>query len=537
MIRLYIITILIVLFSISCDDSFLERQPLDKVSEEDVWKDPNLIQAYVNNAYAAMVNGFKNDYWPMCLSDEAYRRGRDTYHSINQGQLTSSNMVPLNYWPLYYGIITNCNIFMSKIEQMDYGTQVKSQIDRMTGEMKFLRAYSYLRLIALHGGVPLITKPFSLNDDFLVPRNTYNECLEFIVKELDEAASLLGTKYTGSDIGRATKGAALAMKSRILLYAASPLNNPNNDKSKWQKAADAAKEVIDLNVYELYPNYKDVFTIPYNSEVIWVRPYNNKVKVEHSLEQWFYPNGSAGYGQCHPTHNATEFFEMKATGLLPKDDPAYDPLNPYTGRDPRFYDCILYDGAPWQGREIETFLPGGMDSNEGNEGWNASLTAYYPRKFVDETVLRPTANNCGNSHWVYIRYGEILLNYAEAQFYLGNEDECRKYLNILRDRESVQMPHITDSGSKLEQRIRNERYVELFFEEHRFFDVRRWKIAMETDNIPAYKASITKDPATGKKTYEFTPFQERIFLERNYLVPIPQGEIDKNPKLEQNPGY
>lgn len=527
--------LLLLFINFSCNDSFLERQPLDKLSEEDVWKDANLMQAFVNNTYAKMVNGFNNDYWPMCLCDEAYRRGRATYHTINQGQLTPVNMVPLNYWKLYYTTITDCNIFLEKASNGKYGSS-QSLVDRMVGEMKFLRAYSYMRLIALHGGVPLITKPFGFQDDFLLERNTYNECVDFIVKELDEAADLLPLSYTGSDIGRATKGAALAIKSRTLLYAASPLYNDNGDKSKWEKAAAAAKAVIELNIYSLYPQYKDIFLKPYNSEVIWDRPYNNQIKVEHSLEQWFYPNGSGGYGQCHPTHNATEFFEMKS-GLLPKDDPNFDPQNPYVDRDPRFYDCILYDGAPWQGREIETFLPGGADSNEGNEGWNASLTGYYPRKFVDESIIKPTASNTGSSHWIYTRYGEILLNYAEAMFYLGNEEECRKYLNMIRDRESVKMPHITDSGLKLEQRIRNERYVELFFEEHRFFDVRRWKVAMETDNKPAYKVNILKDPVTGKKTYEYVSFQERIFYEQNYFVPIPQSEIDKNPKLKQNPNY
>lgn len=533
----YTFITLLLVFSFACDDGFLERQPLDKISEEDVWKDSNLMEAYVNNTYATMVNGFKNDYWPMCLSDEAYRRGRATYHTINQGQLTPSNMVPLNYWPLYYNVITDCNIFIDKVNDMEYDNEALAKIKRMEGEMKFLRAYSYSKLIALHGGVPLITKPFRLDDDFLLSRNSYQECLDFVIKELDEAAEMLPLSYAGADQGRATKGAALAIKSRALLYAASPLHNLSNDKNKWKLAADAAKAVIDLNVYSLYPNYKNVFTVPYNTEVIWVRPFNNKIKAEHALEQWFYPNGSGGYGQCHPLHNATEFFEMKKTGLLPKNDPEYDEQNPYVGRDPRFYDCILYDGAEWLGREIETFLPGGMDSSEGNEGWNASFTGYYPRKFVDETILKPTANNVGSSHWVYIRYAEILLNYAEAMFNLGDEDECRKYLNLVRDRESVQMPHITDKAEKLKQRIINERFVELYLEEHRFFDVRRWKIAMETDNIAAYKADIRKDAITGKKTYDFVPFQERFFYEQHYFVPIPQDEIDKNPKLEQNPNY
>lgn len=544
MTNLRLLLVILLIFTVSCNDNFLERKPLDSMSEEDVWIDPNLIEFYVNNTYAAMINGFTNGTpayvgFYMALCDEAYRRGNQgaIYETLLQGQLTPSNMAPLNLWPYYYAVITNCNIFLENMADKEFNTQVQPRTNRMKGEMKFLRAYAYSKLISLYGGVPLITKPFRLDDDFLIPRNSYDDCVEFIVNELNEAAALLSISYSGTDIGRATRGAALAIKSRVLLYAASQLNNPNNDRGKWQQAADAAKAVIDMGVYDLYPSYKETFTVPYNSEVIWVRPFNNRARVEHSLEQWFYPNGSTGYGQIHPTHNATEFFEMKETGLLPKDDPAYNPENPYADRDPRFYDCILFDGAPWQDREIETFLPGGLDSNEGPEGWNATLTGYYPRKFVDESIWRPTANNCSNTHWVYIRYGEILLNYAEAMYYLGNEDECRKYLNLIRDRLSVQMPHITDSGSQLELRVRNERYVELFFEEHRFFDVRRWRIATQTENIPAFMADIRKDPDTGEKTYNFVSFQERIFLEHNYVAPIPQGEIDKNPNLKQNTGY
>jgi len=198
---------------------------------------------------------------------------------------------------------------------------------------------------------------------------------------------------------------------------------------------------------------------------------------------------------------------------------------------------ILYDGAPWQDREIETFRPGGADSEDGNEGWNATWTGYYPRKFIDESITRPSSTNISDPQWIYSRYGEILLNYAESMFYLGEEDIAREYLNIVRSRPSVNMPPVTDSGESLERRIQNERRIELYMEEHRWFDVRRWKIADITENKPAERVSISKNMLTGEKTYKIEVFEDRKFLERNYLVPIPQTEIDKNPFLTQNPGY
>jgi hypothetical protein len=539
-INIYKYFLIVIAYSfISCNDNFLELKPLDKISQEDVWNDPALMEAYVNDAYSRMPNGFNNYMWLHTLCDEAGQRGRSAYQSYYEGILVPTDLTPFPFWDPYYGIINRSNNLLDHVKDREFNAQDKQRVNRLIGEMKFLRAYSYSKLIALWGGVPLIKEQLQLDDDLLIARSTYDECVDFIVKELDEAAGLLDVTYSGANVGRATKGAALAIKSRVLLYAASPLNNPSNDKTKWQKAADAAKAVIDMNVYKLYPNYKETFTTLHNVEQIWVRVFNNNIRLENSLEQWFYPNGQGGYCQTFPIHNATEHFEMKATGLLPKDDPAFDPQNPFVGRDPRFYDCILYDGAPFQNREIESFLPGGKDSNEGPEGHNSSYSGYYARKFIDENIVKPVASvgGIGSSPYPFIRYGEILLNYAEAMFYLGNEDECRKYLNIIRDRPSVQMPHVTDTGTKLEERLRNERYVELYYEDHRWFDIRRWRIAEEVGNIPAYRMYVTKDLQTGKKTYEVVVIKERVFHKHHYVLPIPQGEIDKNPNLVQNPGY
>lgn len=528
---------------VSCSKDPLDKAPLNSFTEELVWKDENLIETFVNNTYRILPSGF---YYSMTnslstLTDENNARANSAAIAINAGNITPDALGGLDYWNDsqrgYYKVITKTNIFLSKINESPINAAMKS---RMIGEMKFLRAYSYFRLISFYGGVPLIIKPFGLNDDFLVPRNTYAECMNFALKELDEAASLLPLTYPATEKGRITKGAALAMKARALLYAASPQNNPANDRTKWQLAADAAKAVIDLNQYSLYPDYKSLFlaSTMYNSEIIWTRPYNRQVDIEPVyVELSQYPNGYGGFAQVHPLQNIIDDFET-LNGKLPKDDPSYNPQSPYVNRDPRFYSIILYDGAPFKHRTVETFLPGGQDSNEGSsQPWNSTQTGYYLRKFLDESITNPGGVNIGSTPWTFVRYAEVLLNYAEAMYNLGNEPVAREYVNKIRSRPSVKMPPVTESGTALLARIQQERRIELSFEEHRWFDVRRWKIAPQVLNVPARRMGIVKNITTGLKTYSVIDFQQRAFFDRNYLVPIPSYEIQKNPKLVQNPGY
>ncbi len=528
---------------ISCGKDPLDKSPLNSFTEEVVWQDASLVETFVNNTYRILPSGF---YYSMTnslstLTDENNARANSAAIAINAGNITPDALAGLDYWNDsqrgYYKVITKTNIFFDKIDESPISQDLKS---RMIGEMKFLRAYSYFRLASFYGGVPLITKPFGLNDDFLVPRNTYDEVMAFALKELDEAAKLLPLTYPAAQKGRITKGAALAMKARALLYAASPLNNATNDRAKWQLAADASKAVIDLNQYSLFPDYKTLFLAStiYNSEIIWNRPYNLTVDPENVfVELSQYPNGYGGFAQVHPLQNIVDDYET-LNGKLPKNDPAYNPQNPYVNRDPRFYASILYDGAPFKHRTVETFLPGGQDSNEGSsQPWNSTQTGYYQRKFLDETITNPGGVNIGSTPWTFVRYAEVLLNYAEAMFNLGNEPVAREYVNKVRSRPSVNMPPVTESGPALLARIQQERRIELAFEEHRYFDVRRWKIAPQVLNIPARRMAVVKNPTTGVKTYTVIDFQQRAFFEKNYLVPIPAYERQKNPKLTQNPGY
>ncbi|HZK62223.1 MAG TPA: RagB/SusD family nutrient uptake outer membrane protein, partial [Anaerovoracaceae bacterium] len=363
-------------FVFSCSEDVLDRTPLDSYSDAAVWNDPALISAFISNIY----RDFPVDWnTTACCTDEVTRRNNATYNTITAGDLTPGNAQMVNYWyggtglpsggtgywsASYYESVSKCNIFFDNIDQATFDETTKN---RMIGEVKFLRAYAYFRLVAFYNGVPLITKTFNLDDDFYLARNTYDECMKFVLDELEEAIPLLPLTYDAANTGRITKGTAMAAKARALLYMASPLNNPSNDQAKWQKAADAAKAVIDLCIYSLYPDYRESYqdNAIYNSEVIWNRLYNNVPYPEMRVELSHFPPGYYGYAHIHPIQNMVDEYE-RTTGLLPSEDPEYDAYNgQWENRDPRFYASINYDGAMFQGREVECFIPGGQDSYQG----------------------------------------------------------------------------------------------------------------------------------------------------------------------------
>jgi hypothetical protein len=535
----------------SCTDEVLEKVPIDSYSDAAVWDDEALVEAFGNTAYKDLPFGFQNKHgWRFMpyanMSDEANsRNSASNIQIIVEGNASSAYLGPLDVWSgpdawTYWLPINQANIFLHKIQESSIDEEVKT---RLIAEMKAVRAYSYFKFISHYGGVPLITTPFSLGDDFRVPRNTYEEVMDFIVTELDEAIPALPLDYEAAQDGRVTQGAAMAIKARALLYAASPLNNPENDIQKWQAAADASKAIIDLNQYQLHDDYKVLFTEAggYNTnEIIWGRPQNINVEVEANVERLLFPNGWLGFGHSHPLQNLVDDYEMENGLKIHEEGSGYDPQNPYEDRDPRFYYTILYDGAPFKERTIETFTPGGQDSPDGFESaWNASETGYYIRKFVDESKCGCTGNEAGSSSptWIWFRYGEVLLNYAEAMYRLGDEATAREYINMVRSRPSVEMPPITESGEALWEKIVQERRIELVFEEHRFFDVRRWKIATEVLSQDRMRMNVHRNPSTGEKTYSVEFFQPAKFNEWNYLAPIPQNVIDQNSLIEQNPGY
>lgn len=532
-------TIILLVFS-SCND-FLDKKPLDSITEDAVFNDDALLTAYVTACYNAYPNGFDEAMMSSCTDESYTRHGGNSSILVSQGEMNPDNIenfdsqrfANFNYWNSAYEYLRNINTFFAKYEEAQVSKELKS---RLYGEMKFIRAFVYANLIWRFGGVPIITKVYTLEDtDYTIKRNTYDECVDFILAEIDDAIQHLPAKMEGENKGRASADACKALRSRVLLYAASPLVNTTNDMKKWERARDAAKEVIDLPGYSLSSDYRNMF-LKDDNEVIF-RKYYTKAQANR-MNLFNSPNGYGGWGGNCPIQNLVDDYEMKATGKKPLEaGSGYDPTHPYEGRDPRFYATVLYNGAMFRGRSVETFIPNGQDSEQGAVGsWNCSKTGYYLYKYHDEDQVL-NESEATTVPWTFFRLAEFYLNYAEAQYNLGNEEECRWAINVIRSRKGVDMPLVTATGSELLEKLRNERRIELAFENHRYFDLRRWKLAEEYENKNAMGIKVEKDES-GNLTYSEITVLERSFSPQHYWLPIPRSEIIKSSyTLEQNPYY
>ena len=544
----------------SCQEEYLEVVPTDRVSDAAILADSTLFEAYVINRYMGvrMTNkeaegvppgfgrGFEYALWSS-LTDESIYNNDDNTWIIQQGALSPENTgIAGTIWGRSYRSIREVNYALTNIDEVEMSQASK---DRLGAELKFIRAYRYHDLIRNYGGVVLMgDKVTQLGDDFTEPslfeRASIQESIEYAVQQLDEAANGLPLHHSNKwEQGRATKGAAMALKSRLLLYAASPLyTGGTSDITKWEKAAAAAKAVMDLGIYDLYQDgYGELFLEPGNTiETIFARYHN--LNAQHvRLEISNGPNGYGGWGGNIPLQNLVDDYQMIDGTSFDWSNPAHAEA-PYENRDPRFAETILYNGAPYRDREVETFIPGGLDSKDGPDNWNTSKTGYYLRKFVNEELpIRNPWEVAGTQTWIYIRYAEVLLNYAEAQNEaVGPDASVYDAVNAVRSRTGVEMPPLPAglSQSEMREAIRHERRIELAFEEHRFYDVRRWKIAEDTENVPAYGIVITKKE-DGSFTYERkVALKGRSFEQQHYWLPIPREEIQSsNNQLQQNPHY
>ena len=580
----------------SCKKEFMNLQPSDKFSDEAVWKDPALMTLFVNNIYLGVPHGFSNIMMSSLVDESMYNA------DFGSSNVTKSLLSPSDYgifdesywtgnrqrgmnWSMVYKFIRSANLFFEK--SVDAPFTSEEEKNKLKGQVHFLRAYLYHNLVSMYGGVPIVKSTYGLTGEFNVPRNSFEDCINFIVADLDTAASLLPLEMTGNDIGRATKGAALALKSRVLLHAASDLYNTdgswaggfsNNEllgytggdrTARWQAALDATKAVIDLGQYAVFmpnpasaeeaiKNYTDIFLQKQTTEDIFVRFFTPKIDENwdgYNPGLYNNPNGWHGWGSNTPLGQHVDAYEMADGGVFDWGNPAHQAA-PYQNRDPRFYASILYDGAVWRPRQSDavardpvgivqtayvekpdgTVVPG-LDTRNGPlEDWNGTYTGYYMRKFIDPSV--DAQYNKQDQPWRYIRYTEVLLNYAEAAMELGLEAEAKTYINMIRKR--AFMPDITESGTALKERYRNERRIELAFEDHRYFDVRRWMIAPDA-YADAEGISIRhKLDASGnvvESTYTPVVVQDREWKPSFYLFPIKLDEMNRNDQLVQNPLY
>ena len=570
---LLIISGSLLLFVTSCNKDLLNITPTTGVSGQTLFSDPNLIEAYVNNNYRDLDYGFYNCHWQAFMLAGATDETLSAYESysgvnvINKGQLDKTpsggsftgffdgNAYPRQQtWANNYNYISQCNSLFENINNVQ-GLSIADK-NRLVGEMKTLRAWRYFQLVRHYNGVPLITKTFGLSDKFDAARNSADECFQFIIKDLDSAIALLPA--VAANKGKIDQGIAMAIKSRVLLTYASPLFNSSNDVTRWQKAADAAKAVMDLTRYSLVPwtSYKSMFIKydPANTENIFVSINQAGIASEGHQDNYPWPGltfeycimpfSRGGNIMYTPTQQLVDSYETTDGKAITDPSSIYDPKNPYTNRDPRFDIDILHQGSKLNLSTIDFINPSGVDFNQ-----NQTVTGYLLGKFVDPAVYDATALTLGagqgNQPWIKLRYAEILLNYAEAINEAQGPENANDAINLIRTRAGMPVLPAGLNQAVMRLRIQNERKVELSFEEHRFWDVRRWKIASVTNNITAMGVSITKDgsntlqynymvPNTGGNL-DYDPV--RFFKEANYFFPIPLSEIAADPNLTQNPGY
>jgi hypothetical protein len=606
---LMFVSIVTIYTSCNSTDDFLNKQPLGDYSETAVWSDPALVQTFVNSMYRNALG------WPFAIerlsdySDESHFTPDWDVTNFNKSLITQDGLMGWESgnsyhtqhfrWTPLYANVRRANIFFSKIDGVQGDASV---ISDLKGQVYFLNAWTYFYLTNLYGGVPIITKVYGLSDEFTVARNSYDDCIKYIVDQCDKAVQNLSDTYATD--GHITKGAALALKARVLLYAASDLHNPaknsvvtngyskpellgytNGDATaRWTAAKTAAKAVIDLNKFSLYKanpaatdsvanNFVEFFTSKGTSEDILLQFFTAKTDEDwqgYNPALYCGPNGYHNWGNNCPLGDLVDEYEMKDGSKFSWDNPKHK-ANPYLKRDARLYATVLYEGVQWRKRpddalKIDPFskiqvghvydqsgkmIKAGLDTREGPiEDWNGGKTGYYVRKWVDPTIDPQYVKQ--DVPFKHIRYAEVLLNYAEACIELGQDAEARTYINMVRKRAGQPDLASTLTGDALRQACRHECRIEFAYEDHRFWDVRRWligaaayhqtvgvdvKYVTTEASVASYRKADGRtygDPIFSKKD---VPGDARVWNNKCYFFPIYRDEMNKNNLLVQNPGY
>ena len=612
-IRNIAIVFALLLIPLSCSDGFLDTQPLDKISSGATWSDAALSEAFIFNVYSFLgYGGFEEEGLSSNTDEAMFTHSGRAVPILNEGTESATNLgkfSPTYRWENMYLAIRSANIALTELPNATIDERVKT---RLIGEAHFLRAYYYQQLLRFYGGVPIIDRPYGLGEDYNIARSSYADCVNFIVADLDKAASML--EGVGRISGRASTLAALALKSRVLLYAASDLHEASKvsgemsgelfaysggQEGRWQTAKAAAKAALDagsgykldltepVSAQEGEANYiaiamgggsgaadaagaEDMIfdrsaTIDYTRESGW--PLGG---LHHGINNG--PNGYHNWAGNTPIQQLVDDYEMMDGSKFDWNNDEHA-TTPYENRDPRFYATILYDGADWKPRpsdvaaidpanQVQTGyyddgaggIINGIDTRESPiENWNGSRTHYYTRKFTDPDPSLPDDFSGGQEvPYPFIRYTEVVLNYIETCLETGDEATAKEWLNRIRFRAG--MPRVDDSGQDLVDRYRNERRIELVYEEHRYHDARRWLIAPETlgrgvkaINVQAkLKAGASPhvpyryDPQVYDYIYtvfDNTEVETRTWVDKMYYRPISRDEMQRNSQLIQNPGY
>ncbi|SCD20044.1 SusD family [Proteiniphilum saccharofermentans] len=547
----YFLFIFLILLFIGCD-SGLERFPLDRPSDGTFLTTEVEMEMAITGAYATLKTSQDYNYPAVilldCLTDIGWERARQTYMDISTGKHDSNNELVASIWGQFYAGIGRCNFITENISRGKDNVS-ENVYNRILAEAKFIRAFHYFWLMELFGDVPFTIKPINDIADTQLAKSSKNEIVSFLLSDLEEAAQYLPESIPASELGRASKGAALALRTKIALH--------NN---LWQEAINSALKVMALD-YELATSYEALFK---NSQ------QRNTKEVLFSL-QYLYQYGTygpdgvttrmgRGYSSKIPSQSLIDSYEC-IDGLPIDKSPLYDPTEPFKNRDPRLdYSCVV-PGSVFFGYQFETH-------KDSVECWNyntnpptrvpnqdalnayASFSGYCWRKYAESIPNLPTV---GETPIMLLRYADVLLMYAEAKIE-ANDIDSSVYKAINDVRERVNMPPVTEGKSQQELRaaVRRERKYEFAFEGSRLFDIRRWGIAEKVmpgnflgripkgllATAPTIDEYATPDYSEVPNWAEMRVIEIRSFnKDRDYLLPIPRLEVETNKLLIQNKGY
>lgn len=564
----------------SCSD-FLDKDPSNELTKEKTFAGFVNAQQFHYDTYNFLLHGARriNDSWLDAATDlaESAIGTSGVRSSFNVGNYYGSAGDPelTGPWESRYRGIRKCNMVLAEIEGIskpaDYSEeQFAKEKAILVSEARFFRAYFYWELFLRYGPVPMVTEVLDPDGDLFTgytERPSFKEYIDFILKELDECVpGLLSYDETTKPeySGRIIQPVPLAFKSRVLLYLASP-RFASQSGVTWAQAADAAKKFMDdyKENYSLYDDetktgaenyYNAVLQTPYtgnNHEIIF---YRNDGTIGWGGNFGIFidtPIGEGGSGGNCPSQNLVDMYDMvdgsspfesyDATGApvytnnMPKAVGDYNDKDMWKNRDPRLQATVLMNGAEWNGRQINVVL-GQPDNAIGNA--YATPTGYYMKKYIPETILGSNHGGTAYRNWVIMRYAEILLNYAEAlceSDFEANKDKICGLLDQVRHRSGItgNVADRQDLNNQTAMRnfIRKERTVEFAFEEHRWWDVRRWNVAKEALARPIYGIDVDAEGNITRKVA-----QKRVFEDRMYLYPIPEAEYWKT-NIENNPGW
>ncbi|MCE7040365.1 RagB/SusD family nutrient uptake outer membrane protein [Dyadobacter sp. CY312] len=543
---IYLFTIL-AFIATGCNEDYLNRLPLDEIADETFWNTEEQLTLAANGCYANikakntvdMENMGDNTLWPSTTDFQLIGSGN---FNVDLGMFNTE-------WRNMYAGIRQCNTFLENYQKAVVPVEARKEI--LAAEVRVIRAYMYSYLVLFWGDVPLVTKPLNI-DELYEPRTPSAQVVDFILAELDAAAAVLPKEIAaGKDLGRLRKGAALGLKARVALYF-----------GKYDVAEKAAKDVMDLNVYQLFSNgnpatsYNNYFTYAgklsrgNNKETIIARTHLEDLNMHNLSREIQVPDQNARF---NPTRSLVDSYLCK-DGLPIEKSPLYKETSyqdVFTNRDPRMTQTIFAPNAAWGGRydgNPENTNPAIFTAPKfrSDRRGSVTITGYYFTKYVEPTTVAQVSRDANDIH--VLRYAEVLLTYAEAKMEQGTlmQADLDISINLLRNRVGMKPMILTDlatNNMNIRDEIRRERRVELALEGQRYFDIKRWKQgAILAQDVKGMKKEWAKVPAdvanirTDAQGY-IVAFTGRNFAEKHYLWPVPLVQIERNPALGQNPGW